>query len=124
MFKSNLLHYILGYSLSFLLGCTLCNFLFIYFDLNMVLSSSLVGLVGSLAFFKNKEAQAAIFCGSFAGMSDPNLFYDWTELLVISFAGGLILFFLRKKLIGLGGKLGAVAFSSLLSLLLFRGVFK
>ncbi len=123
MFKSNLSHYILGYSLSFLLGCLLCNFLFIYFDISMVLSSSLIGLVGSFVFFKNKEIQAAIYCGSFAGMTDPHLFYSWEELIIISITGGMILFYLRKRLIGLGGKLGAVAFSSLFALLLYREIF-
>ena len=89
----------------------------------MVLGSALVGLLGSIVFFRNKEVQASIYCGSFAGMSDPNLFYNWMELLVVSLVGGVILFFLRRRLIGLGGKLGAVAFSSLLSLFIFREIF-
>ncbi len=89
----------------------------------MVLGSSLVGIVGTFIFYKNKEIQAAIYCGSFAGMTDPVLFYSWIELIIISIIGGMILFFLRRSLIGLGGKLGAVAFSSLLTLMLFREIF-
>lgn len=124
MFKSNLPHYLIGYSLSFLLGCILCNFLFIYYEVPMVLSSSIVGLSGSLLFYKNKEIQASIYCGSFAGMTDPGLFSSWSELIFISIIGGGILYFLRKRLIGMGGKLGAIAFSSLLSLIIVREVFK
>ncbi|ATH08671.1 hypothetical protein BIY24_12145 [Halobacteriovorax marinus] len=123
MFKSTPLHYIIGYSLSFLVGCLLCNYLYISFDLPMVLSSSLVGLLASLIFYKNKEAQASVYCGSFAGMSDPMFFGHWGEMILVSILGGVILFIFRKRLIGMGGKLGAVAFTSLLSVLLLREIF-
>lgn len=86
----------------------------------VVIGASVVGLVGS--FVPNKSWQAAIYSGTFAGMSSTFVVGGIGELLLTSITGGLLLILLERKFIGVGGKLGATAFVSVLSLIAIKAL--
>ena len=81
-----------------------------------VMSSGLVGLIGAILFYTNTPqpkkqlAKAMIFCGSFAGMSQPELICDWHHFVFVSLIGGGLNWFFQDRFYGHGGKLGAKAF--------------
>ena len=59
-----------------------------------------------------------IFCGSFVGMGK-----DLSIVFIAPFIAAILSVFLKDKFVGLGGKLGAIAFvSSLVTLFLMKGV--
>ncbi|QCK14467.1 hypothetical protein [Mangrovivirga cuniculi] len=81
--------------------------------LNAILSSAIIGLIAGLLsqYTSHSAFAAAMFCGSFVGMSSVNLM----PLAAIAFAGGLsglIFYYSQGILKGFGGKLGTIAFIS------------
>ena len=83
--------------------------------LNAVIASCIVGLVGALIgyFFKTEDITYVIFAGSFVGMTAISI----TSLPIICIAGtlcGVLYLFTENHFIGYGGKLGAIAFVSLI----------
>lgn len=86
--------------------------------LGSVIAASLAGLLGS--FLPRKETQAAVYTGAFAGMSSTYVISDFFELAIVALAGTLVLIVLERWFIGFGGKLGACAFLSVVSLLALK----
>ena len=84
-------------------------------SINPVMASSLVGLLGCLLASKKfyKDIEIIAYCGSFAGMSSNVFFSAWWMLVVSALLGSILLIALDKWFIGWGGKLGAIAFFSL-----------
>jgi len=83
-----------------------------YLGLNIVLASSMIGLMGYLLV---RKYEVAIYCGSFAGMVSVALF-DYGEVLILAFICAFIYMLTKPLFTGYGGKLGTVAFMSSLIL--------
>ncbi len=79
-----------------------------FFELSIVLASCLIGLFGH---FLARKYEAAIYCGSFAGMVSVILF-GFFEVLVLALICAFIYILTKPLLSGYGGKLGAIAFMS------------
>ena len=78
-----------------------------YLGLGGVLASGIVGLIGAYFF---KPYAVGIFCGSFLGMTSPELFYGLTYIVAALLVG--LLFVLAQDVWnGYGGKLGTIALS-------------
>jgi hypothetical protein len=76
-------------------------------ELGPVVASALVGLLGGLVL----PAQgAAIYCGSFAGMSSAALLANGVEMLAAGIVAGVVYVLANGTLSGFGGKLGTTAF--------------
>jgi hypothetical protein len=98
------------------IGAIACHLLNVNYELGSVLSAGIIGTLGSFAPKLNKQSDyykelpTAIYCGVFVGMSSNTI----TPTLGFVIAAGIIagLFFLLSKnlFIGIGGKLGTMAF--------------
>ncbi|MDP3387801.1 MAG: hypothetical protein Q8S24_11240 [Eubacteriales bacterium] len=80
-----------------------------------VASSSLVGLLFALfiPFFHDTSAgflAVGAFCGTFIGMSATSRLKNTGQILLAGIIGSLIFTYTQHYFIGLGGKLGAMAF--------------
>lgn len=85
----------------------LCTYWLVkYVSLSPVVASSVVGVLGVIFY---KKTAVATFCGSFVGMSSPELFTTIDLALAATVAG--VLFVEGKPFFsGVGGKLGTTAF--------------
>ncbi len=72
-----------------------------------VIASAVVGLAGGMLFPKYG---AAIYCGSFVGMSAKAILPDASALLLASSVAGVVFVMSENTLNGIGGKLGTIAF--------------
>lgn len=88
-------------------GAILTFILAAYLDVNVVLAS---GLIGTLAALFLKPYAVAVFCGSFLGMSSPELF-DFIPFILASAFASLIYITAKDVFNGFGGKLGTIALS-------------
>ena len=98
------------------IGAVACHILNFNYGLGSVLSAGIIGTLGSLVPIFNKQSSylkklpGAIYCGVFVGMSSNTI----TPTIGIVLSAGVIagLFFLLSKnlFIGIGGKLGTMAF--------------
>lgn len=108
-------------SLTFYLNCTKNN--------GAVLASGFVGLIGGLLLpiifpvYGNKLAVVAI-CASFTGMASENRCSAFWHIIVAGFFTGILFIFSEPLLGGAGGKLGTIAFASILSIFGFTHFFK
>ena len=93
--------------LSVFSGAILTFLLTVYFEVNVVLAS---GLIGTMAVLFMKPYQVALFCGSFLGMSSPEIF-DLLPFVLASALASLIYVIAKDVFNGFGGKLGTIAFS-------------
>jgi hypothetical protein len=86
-------------------------------DINVVVASALIGVIGHV-FLKKHEV--AIYCGSFAGMTSVFLLTP-LQMLFLALLCGIIYVISKNIYKGLGGKLGTIAFASgLFTFFLFR----
>jgi hypothetical protein len=83
-----------------------------------VIASAVVGLVGSLLLPK---VSAEIYTGSFVGMCSIGIAPHFSRLLMAGMFAGLIFYTSRHVLIGFGGKLGTIAFTSVILATLMVG---
>lgn len=83
---------------------------------NVVLASSLLGLLGGLLlpnmFSSGSSLAVALFCGTFIGMSTTSKLSTRVSVLVASLIGTIIYLYTAPYFAGLGGKLGLIAFGS------------
>lgn len=92
------------------IGAVLTYLLVKYVDMNSLMISPLIGLLGALVFPRYGDA---IFCGSFVGMTGIQvlgLYYFITAALTSAF----VFLAATNTFKGLGGKLGTIAFISCL----------
>ena len=99
-------------------GATVTFLISVEFAIGSVVASGLVGLVGAAVL---KRHAVAIFCGSFVGMSSPNIFAFLGWVLIAGAIAGLIFVLSRDVLNGFGGKLGTIAFAGAVSASLVVG---
>lgn len=88
------------------LGTVLTYLLSSLTELGSIAASSLVGMAAGVFFIPHS---LAVFCGSFIGMSSPELF-SFFELGLAGLIGGFIYCCGSDAFEGMGGKLGATAF--------------
>lgn len=77
-----------------------------------VVASSVVGLLGAMLVRKHATA---IFCGSFVGMSSPDVYSYAGVVLVAGVCAGIVFVIAKHVLNGFGGKLGTIAFAGALA---------
>jgi hypothetical protein len=85
-----------------------------------VMGSSVVGLVGGLILplvYPQHGAQLAVvvICASFAGMSGATKFPTFTMMFIAGLVSGVVFVYSLPLLGGAGGKLGTIAFASVLA---------
>ncbi|OAA31638.1 hypothetical protein AT15_06075 [Kosmotoga arenicorallina S304] len=100
-------------------GALLSYILNVYLGLGAVVAASVVGLVGASLV---KKYAVPIYCGSFVGMVSPEVLHDFTHVLLASFIAGVLYILAQEVYKGVGGKLGAIAFSSWVLLSMFSDV--
>lgn len=98
--------------LTFFLNCTLGN--------GPVLASGAVGLVGGLllpVLFPQigNTLAVVVICASFTGMSSTKRCHRFWHMLVAGLFTGILFIFTTPLLGGAGGKLGTIAFASIIS---------
>lgn len=86
--------------------------------LGPVIASSLVGVgaafIPKISVRKINIDPAAIYCGSFIGMCDLYSYSNYSFIMIASFFGALLYWSLQNSFLGYGGKLGSIAFGSVL----------
>ncbi len=107
-------------------GCWLCFFLQSHLRFSSVLAAASIGFFGTL-IPKNPRLdplhiQATIYTGTFVAMGSAIDQTSLWHLLLVSTIGTTVYFLMDRRLKGLGGKLGAIAFISTLLSLLLRGL--
>ena len=110
----------------FLTGAVTTFLLHTTLAVHPVLSSAGLGLGASflLPFFSQEEILLpAFYCGTFIGMSSLQIFSSHIILLTATCFGAIIFFFSKKYFNGLGGKLGTIAFISVLVVFLGSKLF-
>jgi len=98
------------------IGAVLCYLLNVLGHLGSVLSA---GIMGSMASFipvlgkKSaylKKLPAAIYCGAFVGMSRIEIIPNISFVIAAGILAGIFLMFSKNLFLGIGGKLGTIAF--------------
>ncbi len=112
---------------AFFSGCYSCFLLHHFFFVNVVVASCLIGLIGTFLPLKKvgneKNIQAAIYAGSFAGMCSAGILTGPLEILALSILGASFFILTENILHGLGGKLGTIAFTSVTLVYLIKEIF-
>ncbi len=107
---------------AFALGCVGCFALRSY-GLSSISASAGLGLFAtvlpSIQGVDRRRIHATVYAGTFAGMGSLELYQEPTLLAALVMLGALVYWFARPSFIGIGGKLGTIAFAA--SLLLFLG---
>ncbi|MBC75885.1 MAG: hypothetical protein CME64_07705 [Halobacteriovoraceae bacterium] len=94
------------------------------FAMSSILSACLVTLlVCSAPWIKKAKLEALVYCASFAGMCSPSLDLGPLGFVGISFIGSCLFLLLKNQFIGLGGKLGTMAFLSCALFVLMRQLY-
>ena len=104
-------------------GCLFCFYLQSRFALSPVISAALTGFLGTFIpdtkRIESTHVHATIYMGAFVAMGSKVVTAGPGEILLVSFLGSTIYFFVSPYLKGLGGRLGLIAFiSSLLGVAL------
>lgn len=112
---------------AFYCSCLLCYTLQSSLGFSAVLSSALIGFVGSFFWFSDKIEKsgihAVIYAGSFAGMASPEYLSGPGHIFIISLVGTSLYFWSKPHLSGFGGKLGTIAFiSTMLMIIILRNL--
>lgn len=115
-------NYQIGYELLLIsfIGAITTYVLYNYFSLDPVLSSALISLIGALILpviipdLKN-ISPSIIMAATFAGMSSKKR-ENWYKMILISFIVPIFFTCSYCNLGGIGGKLGTIAFSSVLTI--------
>ncbi len=110
-------------NISILLATTLGALLTFYLQsrgISAVLASCIVGLLGVLIarIVHIPTVEVAVFTGSFVGMTSMAVL-GYQGVGVAGLLSGVVLILLTDKFVGLGGKLGTMAFVSVCLVLLF-----
>lgn len=111
--------------LAFYIGCMSCISLQRDLGLSPVLSSAIVGFIGTffkLQRFDPKELHAAIYAGSFAGMCSADILSGPETIIYVSLLGSFLYVWSRPLFTGYGGRLGTIAFISSVFLFLSKGL--
>jgi hypothetical protein len=98
-------------------GAIICYLLNVYANLGGVLSAGLTGTIASFipSFRKKseylKQLPAPIYCGAFIGMSSIIIASSIYFVIIAGVISGFIFMLSKSLFVGVGGKLGTVAFA-------------
>jgi hypothetical protein len=110
--------------ISFFIGCSGCYLLHSNFEVNTAVAASLVGFVGTFLpvprNFKPSEIHSVLYCGTFAGMCSTGILTSFYQVLILSFVGAILYLVTLNKFKGHGGKLGTIAFLSVVVVFLIE----
>ncbi|WP_420935402.1 hypothetical protein ACOJR9_05860 [Alteromonas sp. A081] len=109
--------------LSFFLGLYGCFVLHELLEVPSVVSAASIGLIGSFLPTTTQfqhHPQAAMYAGAFAGMCSSHVISSTYELVFISLVGATLYTTLKNHFIGIGGKLGTIAFVSVASVVIVK----
>jgi len=99
------------------IGAVICYLLNIYANFGGVLSAGLTGTIASFipAIRKKseylKQVPAPIYCGAFIGMSSTSIASSIYFVIIAGLISGIIFMLSKSLFVGIGGKLGTVAFA-------------
>lgn len=99
-----------------LLGTISTYSLQIFANFNPILSAAIVGLI---AIFSEKRMKILIalpvYCGAFVGMTNPDNHYSFYLIFLIGLFAGVLFYLSKNFYAGVGGKLGTIAFASVIA---------
>lgn len=102
-----------------------------HLQLGSVFSAGIVGTIGSFLTKFNprssylKQIAGPIYCGAFIGMTSLQFEYVYYMILTAGLITAILFFTTKTLFVGVGGKLGTLAFIGvLISMLLFKILFK
>lgn len=110
------------------IGAIICYLLNISAGLGSVLSAGITGTLASLIPEINKESRyleklpAAIYCGVFVGMSSSEIVPSIGFVAAAGLLAGVLLMLSKNLFLGVGGKLGTVAFVGVIIVSLLYGL--
>ena len=99
-------------------GALLTSYLHLFTPLNSVLAAALIGTIASFLPNLNKKSKVlqnipnAMYCGCFVGMSQKHVAIDYSFILIAGMIAGIFYMFSKNLFHGVGGKLGTLAFGS------------
>ncbi len=116
--EGNMVYLLILYSI---IGAVLTYVMHVRFKLSAVLSSGLIGVIAALIlpiFYPVNGATLAVmaYCASFAGMSSKDRISNEFIMTIVAIFAALIFIFSSPYLNGVGGKLGATAFASVITI--------
>lgn len=100
-------------------GGILAYIINIYFGQGAIIAASLVGILG---FGFKPKYSIQLYTGAFVGMVSPDVYHDFYHIVIISLIAGFISAISNNVFEGIGGKLGAIAFSSWILLYYFSNI--
>ncbi len=109
-------------------GAIICYLINVIGGLGSVLSAGITGTVASFIPEINKESgylkklPAAIYCGVFVGMSSAEIVPSIGFVIAAGMLAGVFLMLSKNMFLGLGGKLGTVAFGGVVIVSLLYGL--
>ena len=116
--KKIIKHDIFKTIICFAYGAIGCFYLHQLTQLSVVLASvvTIISFCLLMYFFSNNTnaLEGTTYSGTFVGMSASGILNNFLALLIASILGGIIIYLLKNKFLGHGGKLGAIAFIAVL----------
>jgi hypothetical protein len=100
------------------IGAIVCYWGSVMAGLGSVIAAGLTGTIASFLPYLNKESDylkklpAAIYCGAFVGMSSTTIAPSISFIAAAGILAGGFYMFSKNLFIGVGGKLGTIAFAS------------
>ncbi|MCX8083306.1 MAG: hypothetical protein N3C60_00065 [Calditerrivibrio sp.] len=94
--------------------------------MNITLSAGLTGMIFSLisnSYKKVYDLQFSAFCGVFAGMTSHIFLHSSKIIQILPFFVGVLFFISRNIFLGIGGKLGALAYVAIIIFMVLNGIF-
>ncbi|REH44475.1 hypothetical protein C7448_1117 [Tenacibaculum gallaicum] len=101
-----------------IIGALLTSYLHLFTNLSSVLVATLIGTLASFLPNLNKKSKVlqnipnAMYCGCFVGMSQKHIAIDYSFIIIAGSIAGIFYMFSKNLFLGVGGKLGTVAFGS------------
>ncbi len=99
-------------------GAVLTSYLHLFTELNTVLAAALIGTIASFLPNLNKRSIVlqnipnAMYCGCFVGMSQKHVAIDYSFIIIAGIIAGIFYMLSKNLFHGVGGKLGTLAFGS------------
>jgi hypothetical protein len=99
-------------------GAVVCYLLNVFCGLGSVLSAGITGTTASFLPSLNpkseylKKLPPTIYCGTFVGMSSMEIAPSLVFVVFAAILAGVLLLFSKSLFLGIGGKLGTIAFSA------------
>ncbi|EDM43012.1 hypothetical protein SCB49_12344 [unidentified eubacterium SCB49] len=97
-------------------GAVVCYLLNVHYGLGSVIAAGIVGTIASFFPLINKKSDylkqipTSIYCGAFVGMSSTEISTSVSFALIAGIIAGIFLLLSKNLFIGVGGKLGTMAF--------------